>query len=214
MPRFGLIGLLLLSGCMGRTEFGSSRLEEAEHNFPPMIIGANTHAVHNGVALRSCPASGSIVEQKGGPSLRYLGASPTSPDLCRVRIGNDTVEGWYGLWLTIWPGAEAAYPALTRLIRGSTGRVEEFDVFMAPGHHYHDLIRNEGVEEISLLGTTHRALKLAHYREGFDGNAYRSVFTVWKDLASGLPIYATYQHISGTPEIDHLLVPTRIAPAQ
>jgi len=86
------------------------------------------------------------VEQKGGPTFEYLGASPASPDLCRIQIGGETAEGWYGIWLTSWPGAEAAYPALTRVMRDGTGSVEAFDVRMAPGYHFHDLIRNEGYD--------------------------------------------------------------------
>jgi len=82
---------------------------------------------------------------------------------------------------------------------------------MAPGYEYHDLMRNEGIEDINLLGRRYHALKLSHYREGFNGNIYRSVSTVWKDLNSGMLIYGTYQHISGTPVLDDPIIPTRIA---
>lgn len=212
MRAFGLITVVLLGGCVN-AESADSGLAQAGRNFPPMIIGANTQAVSGPVAVRSCPAPGGRVEQKGGPTFEYLGASPASPDLCRIRIGGETVEGWYGIWLTNWPGAAAGYPALTRVMRGGTGAVEGFNVVVPPGNHYHDLIRNEGVEDIQLLGKTYRAIKLAHYREGFEGNIYRSVSTIWKDLPTGLLIYGTYEHISGAPEIDDPLIPTRIAPA-
>jgi hypothetical protein len=99
-------------------------------------------------------------------------------------------------------------------MQGGTGAVEGFDVLMAPGLHFHDLIRNEGVETIKLPGGVYRAIKLAHYREGFDGNIYRSVSTIWKDLATGLLVYGTYQHISGSPVVDDPLIPTEISPAR
>ena len=78
---------------------------------------------------------------------------------------------------------------------------------------WHDLIRNDGVEDIPLLDRTYRAVKLAHYREGYGGNTYRSVATLWVDLLTGLPVYATYQHIAGKPELDSPLIPTAIVPA-
>ena len=189
-------------------------LEQAKRNFPPMIVGVNTRAADGAAPYaRSCPPPGSKVEQRGGPAFEHLGASPANPALCRMRVGGQPVEAWYGIWLLDWPGADAAYPALTRLIQGRTGDVEAFDVRMGAGLQWHDLIRNEGIEDIRLLGRTYRALKLAHYREGFDGNTYRSVSTVWKDVTSGMLIYGTYQHISGAPEIDDPLIPTAIVPA-
>ncbi|HYZ64474.1 MAG TPA: hypothetical protein VE650_18645 [Acetobacteraceae bacterium] len=217
MRALGLLAVLVLCGCMTRIELSGNDpgLRRAAANFPPLIIGANTRPTDGSPPYaRSCPLPGGVVEQKGGPTFQYLGASPTSPDLCRMRVGTDTVEGWYAIWLLDWPGKEMAYPALTRLIRGRTGDVEGFDVPMIPGVAFHDLIRNEGVEDINLLGKNYRALKLAHYREGIPPNIYRSVSTVWKDLDSGMLIYATYQHISGRPELDDPLIPTRIAPAR
>ena len=214
MRAFGLLALILLGGCMARIPL-SSDLDQAKARFPPLIIGANTvRADGSPPYARSCPLPGGVVEQKGGPAFQYLGASPRSPDLCRMKIGADTVEGWYGIWLTGWPGQETAYPALNRLIHGRTGDVEAFDVRVGPGMEFHDLIRNEGIEDIYLLNGQYRAIKLAHYREGFHGNIYRSVSTIWKDLGSGLLIYGTYQHIAGRPELDDPLIPTRIAPAR
>ena len=208
--RITAVGVLLLVGGAARAQTG---LEQARRNFPPMILGTNTRPA-DGVApfARACPVAGSRVEQRGGPAFEYLGASHANPALCRMRVGGQVVEAWHAIWLLNWPGADAAYAALTRLIQGRTGDVEAFDVRMAPGLQWHDLIRNEGIEDIRLLGKTYRALKLAHYREGFDGNTYRSVSTAWKDLASGMVIYATYQHISGAPEIDDPLIPTAIIP--
>ncbi len=189
-------------------------LDAAARNYPPLIVGANTRPTDGkGIQIQSCPAPGARVEQKGGPTFDYLGANPATPDLCRMRVGGEDVEGWYGIWLTVWPGAETARSALQQVIQGRTGDVVGFDVRMTPTASYHDLVRNEGVEDIRLLSANYRALKLSHYREGFGGNTYRSVSTVWKDLATGMLIYGTYQHISGAPEIDDPLLPTAIIPA-
>jgi hypothetical protein len=190
-------------------------LQQALQNYPPLIVGSNTQPTQGGPdqVPRSCPAAGAKVVNKGGPTFEYQGASPADPDLCLIKVGDQTVEAWYGIWLTSWPGADYARRGLQRIMQSKTGDVVGFDVVMAPGYAYHDLIRQEGVETINILGTVYRALKISHYREGFDGNTYRSVATVWKDLASGMLIYGTYQHIAGRPEIDDPLIPTAIIPA-
>ena len=199
-----------------------SPLEQALRNFPAQIVGANVHATlaNNDVAPRSCPPPGARVDTRGGPSFEYLGAKPDEPDLCLMKIGGEPVEAWYGIWLNTWPGADLARRGLQRIMRSRTGDVVGFDVVIPantppgfPGAAYHDLIRQDGVEDITLLGVTYKALKLAHYREGFDGNTYRSVSTVWKDIATGMLIYGTYNHIAGRPEIDDPLIPTAIVPA-
>ena len=190
----------------------SPALDSAARNYPPLIMGANTRPADGTLPL-SCPAEGARVETQGGPTFEYRGASPANPDRCRLRIGGEAAEAWYGIWLTAWPGAEQAYPALKQVMAGRTGDVVGFDVRMAPGYAYHDLLRNEGVEDIKLLGATYRAMKLSHYREGFEGNIYRSVSTVWKDMATGMLVYGTYQHISGAPVIDDPLIPAAIVPA-
>jgi hypothetical protein len=214
MRKLGLAAFLMLGGCATQIGFADPGLQQAARNFPPLIVGNNTQAVSGPVAVRSCPAAGGRVEQKGGPTMEFLGASPTNPDLCVMRIEGETVQAWYGIWMTDWPGADKAYPALTRVMRSGTGDIEGFDVQMAPGYWYHDMLRNEGVEDLSLLGTRYQAIKIAHYREGFGSNGYRSVSTIWKDLASGLLLYGTYQHISGAPVVDDPLIPTAIKPAR
>jgi hypothetical protein len=200
-----LIGLLAVSAC------ATDGVSQARFNYPPLIIGANVYPLTGqGPFPRSCPPAGMRVEQKGGPTMEYLGADPSNPDLCQMRVDGDLVKGWYGIWLTIWPGQENAYPALKQIIHGSTGDVVGFDTRMQPGLQWHDLIRNEGVEYITLLGKTYTAYKISHYREGFEGNNYRSVSTIWKDVPTGLLIYGTYDHIAGQPSIDDPLLPTEI----
>lgn len=131
-----------------------------------------------------------------------------------MKVNGETVKAWYDIWLTDWPGAADARPALRQVIHGPSGTVAGFDTHMLTGLQWHDLVRNEGIEDLVVLGTTYRTLKISHYREGFAGNNYRSVSTVWKDIPTGMLVYGTYQHISGKPEIDDPLIPTAISAAK
>lgn len=189
-------------------------LQDAYRRFPPPILGGNVQAAAANAAVPpACPAAGSRVEQKGGPAIEFLGTTNVR-ELCRLRIDGNTFDAWFGIWGNAWPGADDAHRALAQAIHGKTGDAIGFDTIAQPGvAEWHEIIRNDGVEDIPLLGRTYRALKLAHYREGYGGNTYRSVATLWVDLLSGLPIYATYQHIAGKPELDSPLIPTAIIPA-
>lgn len=201
----------LLAACQGAPDGG---LAGAMRNYPPLILGANTRPTDGtGPYARPCPEGGRV-EQRGGRATEYLGADPASPELCRMRLDGVEATGWYGIWLTTWPGADAAHAAFNRLVHGRTGDVEAFDVTMGPDLAFHDIMRNEGIEAITLRGRMYRALKLSHYREGGRGNTYRSVSTGWKDMDTGMILYATYQHISGAPEIDVPILPTAIIPAR
>ena len=193
----------------------TTALEGALRNYPPFGVGANVHGdfAPGSFVPRSCPPAGSRVEQKGGPTMEYNGASPTDPDLCLMKVGGEEVQAWYGIWATTWPGADYARRALQKAMGSRTGDVVGFDTVATPEVKWHDLIRLEGIEDIKLLGKTYTAMKLSHYREGFDGNTYRSVSTIWKDVPTGMLIYGTYQHISGQPELDDPLIPTAIMPA-
>ena len=101
---------------------------------------------------------------------------------------------------------------MDRLIHGRTDQTEAFDVRMSPTFSFHDVLRNDGVETIRLLDRTYQALKISHYREGAEGNIYRSVTTGWKDMATGMLLYVTYQHISGSPEVGVPVLPAAIDP--
>ncbi len=205
--------LLTLAGCaaQGANQGGMpADVQAAAMNYPPMILGGNVQPTDGHEAPRPCPPPGSRVELRGGPVMAFNGADPADPDLCLMTLDGQQAKAWYGIWMTSWPGADAGHAALRRMMRAPSGAVAGFDTSVAPGSQYHDLLRNEGVEDILLLGHAYRALKISHYREGYDGNNYRSVSTVWKDLPTGLPIYGTYQHIAGRPEIDDPLLPTAI----
>ena len=204
-----VVGLAGLTSCAATAQDG---LSKAVRNFPALIVGSNTRPTDGRPPFATaCPTGGRVVQQ-GGVVTDYLGADPASPALCRMRIGGKAVEGWYGIWLTDWPGADQAAVAMDRLIHGRTGDVEAFNVRLSPSFSFHDLLRNEGVETITLLGKSYQALKISHYREGAEGNIYRSVVTGWKDMDSGMMLYVTYQHIAGSPELYTPLLPIEIAP--
>ncbi len=156
-----------------------------------------------------CPATGEVVRQ-GGIVIVYNGADPANPRQCRMSANGVPYQAWNGIWHTDWPGAADAGPSSTRVMEGPTGTVAAFDVVAGPGAAWHDLLRNEGVEDITLLGRTYHAIKLSHYREGFGGNIYRSVTTVWKDIASGAILFTTYNHIAGRPALEQAFIPVRL----
>jgi hypothetical protein len=213
--RTGWIVLLALSGCAaGGVSSLPPTVQAAAANYPPLTLGGNVHPTDGSDIPRACAAQGARVEQKGGPTFNFGGADPSDPELCLITIEGQQMKGWYDIWLTDWPGAADGHTALRQVIHGASGTVAGFDTRMAPGLQWHDLVRNEGVEDIALLGKAYHALKISHYREGFDGNNYRSVSTIWKDIPTGMLIYGTYQHISGQPEIDDPLIPTAIIPAK
>ncbi len=201
--------LLALAGCAGQGAPLGAALD-----YPPMILGGNVHPTDGRERPRPCAPPGAKVEQKGGDVFEFAGADPTDPALCLMKVNGDPAKAWYDIWLTDWPGADQAHPLLRQVIEGPSGTVTGFDNLVGPGRHYHDLMRNEGIEDISLLGHVYHAMKISHYREGFDGNSYRSVSTVWKDIPTGMLLYGTYQHIAGAPEIDDPILPTAITPAR
>ncbi len=193
---------------------GDPGLAAATLRYPPMILAATVRAADAQAAhARPCPGAGARVEQRGGPAVVYAGAEPGQPELCRMLFDGQPASAWFGIWLTIWPGAEQARPVLARLVRGRAGDIEGFVVRMTPDLAFYDILRNEGFETLSLLGRTYRTVKVSHYREGLAPNTYRSVVTGWKDLDTGIVVYVTYQHISGAPETATPLDPTRIVTA-
>ena len=211
-----ILSLLLLSlaGCtQGISTSLPLPIQAAAANYPPMMLYGTVQATDGHEPPRACAPAGSKVEAKGGPTFVFGGADPSDPELCLMTIDGQPVKAWYDIWLTDWPGAAEGHRALHQVLYGPTGTITGFDTHVAPGRQYHDLVRNEGVEDLFVLGKVYRALKISHYREGFDGNNYRSVSTVWKDIPTGMLIYGTYQHISGAPVIDDPLIPNTITPA-
>ena len=186
-------------------------LGDAIKRYPPLIMGPGVRPTDGtGTVPTFCAALGGVVEAKGQPATVYRGADQKQPELCNMSVGGEDGQAWFGIWVTSWPGADQGRDALRKVMGGKTGDVIGFDVVMTPQLSFHDMIRNEGVEQLPLLGFVYTTLKISHYREGFNGNNYRSVATVWKDFATGMIVYATYQHISGQPELDDPRDPTAI----
>ena len=152
-----------------------------------------------GAVPASCPARPGFVLRSTALFFQYLGSEPGQPDICRAIRDGQAVDLYSGIWDRTWPGAENARGALQKVISGPPGTAVTFDTVAAPGLQWHDTIRNEGVEDINLLGRTFHTLKIAHERVGFGGNTYHSIVTNWKDFQTGMILYANYQHISGTP---------------
>jgi hypothetical protein len=215
---FGLRSLVvaaLVAVQPGLATAQDSGLSAASGRFPVLVSGPTVRpADGTGPFARPCPAPGAQVEQRGGPTIVYDGADPATPELCHMRFDGQPADAWFGIWLTNWPGADRASAAIRRILRGRTGDVEGFVVRMTPERTYYDILRNEGIEELSLLGRIYQTIKISHYREGAPPNTYRSVVTGWKDVATGMLLYVTYQHISGAPETDTPLDPTAITPAR
>jgi hypothetical protein len=216
--RTRLLWLLLPLAAAGCAQGVPSSLplpvQAAAANYPPMILYGTVLPTDGHEPPRSCATAGSRVEAKGGPTFVFGGADPSNPDLCLMTIDGQPAKAWYDIWLTDWPGADDGHRALKQVLNGPSGTLTGFATHVAAGRDYYDLIRNEGVEDIWLLNKPYHALKISHYREGANGNNYRSVSTVWKDIPTGMLIYGTYQHISGTPVIDDPLIPNVIAPAR
>ncbi len=214
IARISGLSLLVLAGCtQGIPASLPLPVQAAAANYPPMILYGTVQATDGHEPPRACATAGSKVEARGGPTFVFGGADPSDPELCLMTIDGAPVKAWYNIWLTDWPGAAEGHQALHQVLYGPSGTVTGFDTHIISGRQYHDLLRNEGVEDLYLLGKVYRALKISHYREGFDGNNYRSVSTVWKDIPTGMLIYGTYQHISGSPVIDDPLIPNTITPA-
>ena len=129
-----------------------------------------------------------------------------------MRFDGHLATGWFGIWLTVWPGADQAGAAMSHIIRGRTGATEGFVVRMSADRTYYDVLRNEGLEDIWLANRMFHTVKVSHYREGAPPNTYRSVVTGWKDVNTGMVVFVTYQHISGAPETETPMDPTLIVP--
>lgn len=181
---------------------------DAATRYPPFTVGANVRATA-GETVAPCPARGEV-ERQGGTVIAYHGADPSNPRLCNMSANGVPYQAWNATWHTDWPGAAAAAAAMPGVLDGPTGTVAGFDTVAGPGAAWHDLLRNEGVEDINLLGRTYHAIKWSHYREGFGGNTYRSVTTVWKDIATGIQLFTTYNHIAGRPALEQAFIPVRI----
>ncbi len=189
----------------------ASAIQAALSRFPPLLLGANVQPVMapGTIIPRPCPAPGARVNPRGGAAIIYDGADPSDPILCRTSAG----PTWFGLWPQSRAGAPYAARALQTVLQGRTGDAAAFDTTEPGIGQWHDLLRNDGLEEITLAGQTWRAIRIAHYREGIPPTPDRSLVMSWKDVDTGIVIYATHQHIAGRPDLEAPLIPTAIQAA-
>lgn len=148
-------------------------------------------------APAACPPSPVRVVRSAGGIIDYVGAVPGIPELCRVRRSDGEGEFYFGVWRSDWPGAGQAYPALHAAIYGPQGTRTSFVTRSVPGLQWNDSIINEGVETVTVGGVAYQTLRIAHERDGIEGNTYHSIITQWRDLATGAILKQYENQISG-----------------
>lgn len=142
------------------------------------------------------PAPMEVVRSRGGV-IDYFGTVTGIPELCRMVRSDGAGDFYYGVWRSDWPGAGQAYPVIRAVVTGQKGTRLSFTTRSAPGLQWTDSFTNEGVEPLDVAGTHFQALRLAHEREGIEGNTYHSIITIWRDVASGVALKMAEHQISG-----------------
>ena len=156
---------------------------------PISTIAASTPA--------ACPPSPTRVVRSAGGTIEYTGTVPGIPELCRLRRGDGEGEFYFGAWRSDWPGAGQAYPAIRAAVLGPKGAKTTFVTRSIPGLQWIDSFVNEGVEPITVDGRTYQALRLAHERQGIEGNTYHSIITLWRDVETGISLKVVEHQIAG-----------------
>ena len=145
----------------------------------------------------ACPSQPTRVVRSVGGSTDYLGTFPGIPDVCRVKRPDGDGDFFLGVWRADWPGAGQAYEALVATVRGAPGTRAQFVTRSVPGMQWTDTFINEGIEPMVVDGHPFQVLKLAHERQGFDGNFYHSIITSWRDVATGVTLKTVEDQIAG-----------------
>jgi hypothetical protein len=167
---------------------------------PSCILGAAlllAPALAAAEAPPACPSNPTRVVRPAGGVVDYLGTVPGLPELCRMRRGDGEGDFYLGVWRSDWPGAGLAYPAIRAAMHGPAGTRTSFITRSVPGLQWTDSYTNEGVESVTVNGESRPALRLAHEREGIEGNIYHSIITQWKDLATGVALKTVERQIAG-----------------
>ena len=147
--------------------------------------------------MPACPPSPiRVMHSVGAPTL-YTGAYPGIAELCHLGPIGAGGYFYFGIWNMEWPGAGAAYPAMKTAIDGKVGTRVAFVTRSNPGLQWTDTIINEGIEPLVINGRTYRTLKMAHERDGIEGNTYHSIITVWRDTQTGANVKVVENQISG-----------------
>lgn len=145
----------------------------------------------------ACPPEPMRVVRSRGGVVDYLGTVANVPDLCRIRRGDGTGAFYYGSWRSDWPGAGDAYPVIKNVVLGAPGTRLEFVTRSVPGLQFVDRYTNEGNENMQVGGVTYTTLRVAHERQGIEGNTYHSIITVWRDVRTGVTLRTSENQISG-----------------
>ena len=159
------------------------------------LLLAPTMAV--AAAPAACPPEPTRVVRSRGGVIDYNGTVPGIPELCRLTRTDGAGDFYFGVWRSDWPGAGQAYPVIRAVVLGGTGARSSFITRAWPGLQYIDTFVNEGIEPITVNGRRFEALRLAHEREGIEGNTYHSIITVWRDVPTGISLKVVEHQISG-----------------
>lgn len=148
-------------------------------------------------APAACPAQPTRVVRSAGGTNDYLGVVPGIPDLCRMQRSDGLAEFYLGSWRSDWPGAGQAYPAIRAVLDGGPGTRSSFVTRSVPGQQFTDTFIHEGPDPLTVDGVRYATFKLAHEREGIEGNTYHSVITSWRDTATGIVLKVVERQIAG-----------------
>ncbi len=145
----------------------------------------------------ACPPEPVRVVRSAGGTTDYLGTVPGMSDLCHLARPDGTGDFYFGSWRSDWPGAGQAYPALYAVFHGPAGTKASFVTRSVPGLQWNDTLVNEGIEQLTVAGHTYQVLKLAHERNGIEGNFYHSIITSWRDVDTGITLKTVENQIAG-----------------
>ena len=143
----------------------------------------------------ACPPVPTRVTRSAGGVIDYLGTVPGIPELCRMVRRDGAGDFYWGAWRSDWPGAGQAYPAIRAVVTGRPGTRASFVTRSVPGLQWTDTFVNEGSEAVEVAGRRYRALRLAHEREGIEGNTYHSVITTWRDVTTGVALTVRWERV-------------------
>ena len=145
----------------------------------------------------ACPSHPTRVVRSAGGVNDYLGTVRGIPELCRMQRADGVADFYLGSWRSDWPGAGQAYPAIRAALVGGPGTRTSFVTRSYPGLQFTDTYINEGPDPITVDGVGYATVKIAHEREGIEGNTYHSVITSWRDTATGIVLKVVERQISG-----------------
>ena len=144
-----------------------------------------------------CPSEPIQVVRSRGGVINYLGTVPNVPDLCHIQRADGVGDFYYGTWRSDWPGAGDAYPALKNVVLGGKGKRLDFITRSVPGLQWTDSFINEGIEPMVVDGVKYTTLRIAHERNGIEGNTYHSIITSWRDVRTGVTLRTVEDQIAG-----------------